>query len=206
MNRFTNKAALVSMGVLLGFCLTIALNCTNAQLASDQAALTAANATIAQDQAALNAAATQPSTPQTQALITQLQAALISAQQVSTASQAAITALQQTQGQSTAGQIGAVVTAAGSALPPPWNLIALILGGVAAAVAGYQTVGKSSAQTALTTAQTDLSNHQVALAAISGSTVPLVATTTTTLTHPALATPVAVPSLVKQTVTQPAAA
>lgn len=167
--------------------------CTSAQ----QAAVTNDQATVKTDTAAANAAqavaATQPTTANIQAATDAVNAEDAAIQKL-TADTAALTAAQTQQSQLVATGTSIASTAA-NGLPAPWNLIAIAALGAAAT---YFGVGKSQATAAANTAQTQVATvtaahaattaqlvaHQIALAAVSGSTAPL--TTTTTISHPAL--------------------
>lgn len=190
------SSLLVLVGIIGGFAITASINCTTPQIQQAQSAVTAGQTAVAAESAALAqaqaVATTQPSAQTTQTIAT-LTTLNQQAQTALAAAQATVTALQAAQNAGTSGQIAAGASAIGGFLPPPYNAIALTIGVIAAAVAGYQTQQKNKAQSDLADANASLQQHQVVLAAVSGSTTPI--TTTTTLSHPALVAPVVAPAV-----------
>jgi len=191
-----------------------------AQKSADDLALAQAQAASAQLQAASNAATGTPnaaaasaaaaaaaqSLATIQAADTTVTSSLNVATQVQQQLQAAVTALQAQVNNGTGAQVSAGASTIGALLPPPWGTVLTVVGGIAAAYFASKSSTATAAantaqqqvvttQTALTASNASLQAHQVALAAVSGSTVPLTTQTVTTLVHPALTSGVVVPAV-----------
>jgi hypothetical protein len=157
-------------------------------IANDQANVAQAQANVQAQQNALAQAqaiaATQPS-PQATAAIAQLQSMLTTAQ----ASQTALNnklASDVTTGSAVSGGI-ALGKAAASAIPEYGALIGAIIGAVGLAYGGQQKSAANTAQNNADTANASLVQHQVLVAALTGSAAPV----TTAVSHPALIQPIA---------------
>lgn len=198
MKRTPTNIVLVA-AALIGLAFLVAPGCNSAQLASSQSALVQSQSALTASQNALAqaqaTAATQPSNAQVNSAIASLQGTVAQAQTVVTAAQNAVAQAQTAQ--NTLGQVTAIGTAAAPFLPPPWNAIVLAL---LTAFGAYQTATKSTATAAASTAQdaadtanASLVQHQVALAALTGSVAPV----STAISHPALSAAVVSPAAPK---------